>query len=119
MATQNQKFIRITILIKKVDRLTHSEFNEYWRNKHPKVFLSVPIAQKNIVKYSQVISPGGIELFMLTGGFRSTWIIQQGLKVAGLPVAEYDGGVNFWVRSVEDFMAVCIISFHLSPRGME
>jgi hypothetical protein len=43
----------------------------------------------------------------------------EGLKVAGLPVAEYDGGGNFWVRSVEDFMAVCIISFHLSPRGME
>jgi hypothetical protein len=43
----------------------------------------------------------------------------EGLKAAGLPIAEYDGGVNFWVRSVEDFMAVRIVSFHLSPRGMK
>jgi hypothetical protein len=43
----------------------------------------------------------------------------EGLKAAGLPVAEYDGGVNLWVRSVEHFMAVRIISFHLIPRGME
>jgi hypothetical protein len=38
-----------------------------------------------------------------------------GLKAAGLPVAEYDGGVNFWMRSVEDFVAVRIISFRLIP----
>jgi hypothetical protein len=45
-------------------------------------------------------------------------LTSEGLKATGLPVAEYDGGVNFWVRSVEDFMAVRIISFHSIPRGM-
>jgi hypothetical protein len=77
MVTQAQKLVRITILIKKVDTLTRSEFNEHWRNKHPKIFLSVPIVQKNIVKYSQVFSPGEFELFMLTGRFSFMWTFQQ------------------------------------------
>jgi hypothetical protein len=56
MAAQTQKLVRTTILIKKIDMLSHSEFNAYWRKNHPKIFLSIPIVQKNIVKYSQVIS---------------------------------------------------------------
>jgi hypothetical protein len=43
----------------------------------------------------------------------------EGPKAAGLPIAECDGGVNLSVRSVEDFMAVHIISFHPIPRGIE
>jgi hypothetical protein len=41
----------------------------------------------------------------------------EGLKAAGLSVAEYDGGVNFLVRSVEDLMSVRIDSSYPVLRG--
>jgi hypothetical protein len=60
MATpnQNQKLIRVTILTKKLDTLTQSEFTEYWRNNHLKIILGVPIVRKKkFVKHLQVILP--------------------------------------------------------------
>jgi len=30
----------------------------------------------------------------------------EGLKAHGLPIAEYDGGVNIWARNMEELMAI-------------
>ena len=37
----------------------------------------------------------------------------EALKAQGLPVAEYDGGVNMWANSVEDLMMVSWASSHI------
>ena len=62
-----------------------------WSNEHPKIWLSVGIVQSKVVKYSQ---------------FHVDNATSQGLKEAGLPIAEFDGGVNIWAASNEDLMSV-------------
>jgi len=78
-------------LIKKADSFTNQEFHQYWQHEHPKIWLSVKIVQENVVKYSQ---------------FHVDNATSEGLKAHGLPIAEYDGGVNIWARNMEELMAI-------------
>ncbi len=92
MATQiENQTVHLTILIKKTDSLSSEEFHAYWVNEHPKIWLSVPIVQTNVLKYTQ---------------FHVDEKVSGGLKAAGLPIAEYDGGVQIWGRNLEELMAV-------------
>ncbi|KAK4580504.1 hypothetical protein LTR86_000707 [Recurvomyces mirabilis] len=83
--------IRITIFIKKLPTVSIEHFHKYWSEEHPKIFLSVPIVQKNLTHYQQ---------------FHSDPNISAELRKMGLPIAEYDGGAEFFANSVEDAMAV-------------
>ena len=67
--------------------------NRYsWSTEHPKIWLNVPIVQKNIVKYSQ---------------YHADEQVTSALKTEhGLPMASYDGVVEMWGRSVEELMTV-------------
>ena len=47
--------------------------------------------KKNVVKYMQ---------------FHVDHRTSEGLKAAVLPIAEYDGGVEIWARSLEELMTV-------------
>ncbi|KAK5689193.1 hypothetical protein LTR17_026448 [Elasticomyces elasticus] len=104
--------IRLTILIRKLPSISVEEFNKYWvrqppapysptksthadtsrqSDAHPSTFLSVPIVQEKIIKYQQ---------------FHASHPFSAGLKTHGLPVADYDGGAEFWAETYEDMMAV-------------
>jgi len=85
------KLVHVQILIKKLDTLSDEEFHTYWRDSHPKIWLNVDIVKKNVLKYSQ---------------FHVDQKTSNGLKASGLPMAEFDGGVNIWGRSLEELMAV-------------
>lgn len=49
--------------------------------------------QQKVIKYSQ---------------FHIDHATSAALKAQGLPVAEYDGGVNIWAESTEELMSVSI-----------
>ncbi|KAK5676904.1 hypothetical protein LTS10_010668 [Elasticomyces elasticus] len=83
--------IRLTILIRKLPSISTEEFNKYWSDSHPSTFLSVPIVQEKLIKYQQ---------------FHASHPFSAGLKTHGLPVADYDGGAEFWAETYEDMMAV-------------
>jgi len=100
--------VHVTILMQKLDSISHEEFHELyilrilldrpsslilrsWSQSHPKIFLGVEIVRTKITKYSQ---------------FHVNQAVSEGLRSHGLPVASYDGGVNFWANSVEDLMSV-------------
>jgi hypothetical protein len=85
------KLVHLQILIKKLDTLPNEDFHSYWRDSHPQIWLNVAIVKKNVLKYSQ---------------FHVDNKTSAGLKTAGLPMAEFDGGVNIWGRSLEELMAV-------------
>ena len=83
--------IRITAFFKKVDTITTEEFNRYWSQEHPSIFLSIPIVRQNLTRYSQ---------------FHADAAVTSGLAAAGLPVSPYDEGAEFWAESYESAMAV-------------
>ena len=83
--------VRITILLKKLDTISTEEFNYYWSQQHPSIFLSVPIVRQNLTRYSQ---------------FHVDAAVTAGLATHGLPVSPYDGGAEFWADSYESAMAV-------------
>ncbi|CAH0058081.1 unnamed protein product [Clonostachys solani] len=86
----SSKLVRITILVRKRDDLSYEEFHKYWSEKHPDIWLSVPIVQEKIVKYSQ---------FHANEAVRSAY-------GSAMPLASYDGAAEMWAASMEDLLAV-------------
>jgi hypothetical protein len=74
------KLVHVQILIKKLDAISDEEFHTYWRDPHPKIWLSVDIVKKNVIKYSQ---------------FHADQKTSGQLTAAGLPMAEFDGGREY------------------------
>ncbi|CZT13433.1 uncharacterized protein RCO7_00647 [Rhynchosporium graminicola] len=91
MSAPAGKTVHLTILMNKLETLTHQAFHTYWTHEHPKVWFEMAIVKKHVLKYTQ---------------FHVDEKVSEGLRAAGLPIAEYDGGVQIWGRSVEDLMAV-------------
>ncbi|EMC96183.1 hypothetical protein BAUCODRAFT_147829 [Baudoinia panamericana UAMH 10762] len=83
--------VRMSILIRRLPHLTPEEFHTYWSTSHAPLFLSIPIVQRNLTKYSQ---------YHLDSALASQ------LRQSGLPIAEYDGFAEFWAESYEDVLAV-------------
>jgi len=83
--------VRLSILIKKNDSISDEQFHKYWSESHPKIWLSVKVVQEKIIKYSQ---------------FHVDYATRSALAASGLPMAEYDGGVEMWAETLEDLMAV-------------
>ncbi|MCJ1389885.1 hypothetical protein MMC18_002742 [Xylographa bjoerkii] len=84
----------LTILIKKLDSLSNEEFHKYWSTSHPKIWLSVKVVQEKVLKYSQ---------------FHVDHDTSAALREHGLPVVEYDGGVNVWAATTEDLMSDVVV----------
>ncbi|KAL2075436.1 hypothetical protein VTL71DRAFT_379 [Oculimacula yallundae] len=65
--------------------------NQYRTSAASRIHKQAPIVKKHVLKYTQ---------------FHVDEKVSEGLRAAGLPMAEYDGGVQIWGRSVEELMAV-------------
>ncbi|KAG9506510.1 hypothetical protein J7337_000042 [Fusarium musae] len=83
------KIVRITLLLRKRDDVTYEQFHN-WSEEHPKIWLSVPIVQQNLVKYSQFHADEKLDL--------SGTIMP--------PVAPFDGAATMWAKSLEDLHAI-------------
>jgi len=83
--------VHLIILIKKLDTVSDADFHTYWSTSHPKIWLSVKVVKEKVVKYSQFHVDRGV---------------MDALAAQGLPVVDYDGGVNVWANSVEDMMSI-------------
>ncbi|KAH7311289.1 hypothetical protein B0I35DRAFT_481274 [Stachybotrys elegans] len=82
------RLVRITILVRKLDNISYEEFHDYWSKKHPDIWLSVPIVQEKIIKYSQ---------FHGDNSLRAAY-------GSHVPFASYDGAAEMWAASVEDLL---------------
>ncbi|KAH8896081.1 hypothetical protein GQ53DRAFT_819234 [Thozetella sp. PMI_491] len=86
--TGKSGLVRITILVRKRNDVSHEEFHKYWSEEHPNIWLSVPIVQDKIVKYSQFHG-------------------NEALKIAygsAIPFASYDGAAEMWAASADDLV---------------
>ncbi|OTA62372.1 hypothetical protein K449DRAFT_434034 [Hypoxylon sp. EC38] len=83
--------VRITFFMKKKNNLSHEEFHKYWSEEHSKIFLSVPIVRRNIIRYSQFHSDNSIDLTKF-----------------GVGMVGYDGGATMWANNLDELLAVFI-----------
>ncbi|KAI2610223.1 uncharacterized protein GGS25DRAFT_521032 [Hypoxylon fragiforme] len=89
--TGSDGLVKLTVFLKKRDDISHEEFHKYWDNEHAKIFLSVPIVKKNVVKYTQFHANNGA----------TADITNFGLAMVG-----YDGVANIWGKSLDDLLAI-------------
>ncbi|KAI1211365.1 EthD domain-containing protein [Annulohypoxylon truncatum] len=88
--SNNNRLVKITLFIKKKDSISHEEFHRYWSEEHSKIFLSLPISRRNLVKYSQYHSDTSIDLTRF--GFNN--------------MLGYDGVASLWANSFEELLAI-------------
>ena len=49
-----QDRVRLTIFVYRKPGLTLSEFQQYWRERHAKIFSGIAVVKKNLLSYQQV-----------------------------------------------------------------
>lgn len=78
--------IKFTILLRRRPDLSHEEFVTYHREKHAPLFMSMPVVQEHVRRYTQ----------------------QHTLQVTmpGLPPTTIDGVTELWFDDVESIAAV-------------
>lgn len=103
VAIMSTELVRIIILINKLDTISYEQFHKYWSTEHPNIWLSVPIVQGKIVKYSQF---HGDHEFKAKMGEH-------------LPFAKFDGIVEMWAKSYDDLLAVSTTSTGLVESGRD
>jgi len=86
-----QDRVRLLALLKRTPSLSKEEFSKYWVETHANLLLSVPIVQKNLLKYEQA---------------HANDAIAQNLRQAGLPISEWDGMAVFEAESYDKIMEV-------------
>ncbi|KAH7139332.1 hypothetical protein B0J11DRAFT_589065 [Dendryphion nanum] len=84
-------FIRVQLFIKKKDDITDDFFHNYWRGNHVKLALENKNFVDRVIRYNQFhTSP---RLKDAAGDFK-------------IPVPEYDGVAEVWVKDIESWQSV-------------
>ncbi|CAI9633367.1 hypothetical protein GT037_008905 [Alternaria burnsii] len=89
-----EELVRVTVLANRNPKLSETEFNDHWANKHGPLITSW-LQRHGIVKYVQ---------------YHTTSKHKALLK---LPTLSYDGMADFWVRNFEDFQKAYEDPFYL------
>ncbi|CAN9454407.1 unnamed protein product [Alternaria alternata] len=79
-----EELVRVTVLANRNPKLSETEFNDHWTNRHGPLITSW-LQRHGIVKYVQ---------------YHTTSKHKALLK---MPTLSYDGMADFWVRNYEDF----------------
>ncbi|KAF8899392.1 hypothetical protein BD779DRAFT_1667065 [Infundibulicybe gibba] len=72
--------VRLAFYLTRRDNYTHEEWSEYWANTHSKIFTSIPIVQKNLLRYEQA---------------HVNETTTAAFQALGFPIATYDGVAIF------------------------
>ncbi|KAH7924774.1 hypothetical protein BV22DRAFT_1066126 [Leucogyrophana mollusca] len=83
--------VRITASFKRKEGVSKEAFDEFWLNEHPKLFNSLDIVKKNILKYEQAYS---------------NEVVAKAIGEAGLTVSPFDAMAVFEAPSFEALMEV-------------
>ncbi|KAF9003922.1 hypothetical protein BDQ17DRAFT_1541591 [Cyathus striatus] len=79
--------VRVLGLFRRRPDITHEQFIEYWL-KHPEIINSLPVVQRNIIRYTQ---------------FHVLPQETKEMTPPGHPIAPYDGMSEMIADSLEDF----------------
>ncbi|KAG6329094.1 hypothetical protein ID866_9994 [Astraeus odoratus] len=83
--------VRITGSFKRKEGVSKEEFDNFWLNEHPKLFTSLDIVKKNILKYEQA---------------HANEVVSNAMAAHGLVIAPFDAMAIFEAATFEDLMEV-------------
>ncbi|EGO19071.1 hypothetical protein SERLADRAFT_339737, partial [Serpula lacrymans var. lacrymans S7.9] len=78
--------VRIVALFKKKDGISKEDFDKFWLDDHSKLFNSLPVVKKNILKYEQA---------------HANPVVSQAIGEAGLNVSPWDAMAVFEAATFE------------------
>lgn len=85
------QLVKFSMFVKRKEDISVEEFHRYWSGEHAQLVLSMPIVKEKLVKYVQ---------------YHANPEQMAALAASGSNVSQWDGIVEFWVRSFEDLAAV-------------
>ncbi|KIN94421.1 hypothetical protein M404DRAFT_1008333 [Pisolithus tinctorius Marx 270] len=83
--------VRITGSFKRKEGVSKEDFDNFWLNEHPKLFNSLDVVKKNILKYEQA---------------HANEVVSKALADSGLNVAPFDAMAIFEASTFEALMEV-------------
>lgn len=83
--------VRIIGSVKRKEGVSKEEFENFWINEHPKLFNSLEVVKRNILKYEQA---------------HANEVVSQALTESGLTVAPFDAMSIFEAPTFEALMEV-------------
>ncbi|KAI5998223.1 hypothetical protein EDD15DRAFT_2244428 [Pisolithus albus] len=83
--------VRIIGSVKRKEGVSKEEFENFWINEHPKLFNSLDVVKKNILKYEQA---------------HANEVVSQALTESGLTVSPFDAMSIFEAPTFEALMEV-------------
>ncbi|KAH7886393.1 hypothetical protein F5I97DRAFT_1928243 [Phlebopus sp. FC_14] len=96
--------VRITATFKRKEGVSKEDFESFWLNEHPKLFNSLDVVQKNILKYEQA---------------HANEAVSKAIANAGLAVSPFDAMAVIEAASFEDIMAVFTNDEYRKTVGVE
>ncbi|OCL10835.1 hypothetical protein AOQ84DRAFT_288438 [Glonium stellatum] len=83
---ETPKYLKVIFYLKKRDDITDEYFHEYWKINHMKLALENKKFVDKVIRYNQLhASPE----------------LKKAAKIYKIPVLEYDGIAEVWVKDVE------------------
>lgn len=83
--------VRIIGSVKRKEGVSKEEFENFWINEHPKLFNSLEVVKRNVLKYEQA---------------HANEVVSQALTESGLTVAPFDAMSIFEAPTFEALMEV-------------
>jgi len=83
--------VRLYSTMHKKEGMTQEEFHRYWRDVHGKLFTSLDISKKNLLKYEQV---------------HVNTPVKGGMSAGGYTMASWDGLAVFEAESYDKILAI-------------
>ncbi|KAF2735797.1 hypothetical protein EJ04DRAFT_188757 [Polyplosphaeria fusca] len=88
---QSLPFIRIQLCLKKKDEVSDEFFHDYWKGNHVKLALENKKFTDKVIRYNQ---------------FHTSTRMKEEARAFGLPVPEYDGIAEVWVKDLETWKEI-------------
>ncbi|KAH6668433.1 hypothetical protein B0J14DRAFT_164812 [Halenospora varia] len=91
MAASKPSYIKIMMYLRKRPDVADEEFQRLWKGPHVDIALSNENFKKKILRFNQVLTSPELK---------------AQAKEFQIPVLDYDGVVEFWVKSLDDWKSV-------------
>jgi hypothetical protein len=99
-------YIRVQLCLKKKDEVSDEFFHNYWKGNHVKLALENKKFRDKVIRYNQVRCVPTSITNRSSWQFHTSPKFKAQAKEFGIPVPEYDGIAEVWVKDIETWKEV-------------